>query len=87
MKIIHKYQLLNETHSINVPEGAEILSVQTQNNVPCIWMLINPKETKFDIRTFSMYGTGNTFNQDGKKYIGTVQLDGGSSVMHIFEKE
>ena len=85
MKIIHKYQLLNETHSINVPEGAEILSVQTQNNVPCIWMLINPKETMFDIRTFFMVGTGNCFNQEGK-YVGTVQLDGGSSVMHIFEK-
>lgn len=85
MKVIHKYQLLNETHSINVPEGAEILSVQTQNNVPCIWMLINPKETMFDIRTFFMVGTGNCFNQDGK-YIGTCQLDRGSCVMHIFEK-
>ena len=85
MKIIHKYQLLNETHSINVPEGAEILSVQTQNNVPCIWMLLNPKEAKFEIRTFVMRITGSTFNQEGK-YVGTVQLDGGSSVMHIFEK-
>jgi hypothetical protein len=86
MKIIHKYQLLNETHSINVPEGAEILSVQAQNNIPCIWMLLNPKETKFEIRTFCMRITGSCFNQERKKYIGTVQLDGGSSVMHIFEK-
>lgn len=68
--------------SIEVPIGAEILSLQMQDSRPCLWMLCDtdaPKETRF----FLFVGTGHSIEFEGN-YIGTLQTSGGL-VWHLFE--
>ena len=47
MKTIYKYELnLYGTTTLDLPIGAEILTVQIQFDKICIWALINPKNKK-----------------------------------------
>lgn len=60
---------------IVMPEGAEILTVQRQNEQPCLWAIVNPERNKED-RLFEIHGTGNPMEDEfsvGRKYIGTFQ--------------
>lgn len=86
MKSIYKYTLTPaEMQNIELPEGAEILTTQTQNGEICIWAMVNPDAKKV-IRTFTVIGTGwRIITESNLKYIGTVQLEGGALVFHVFE--
>lgn len=88
-KTIWKY-LLNVTDAQNVimPVGAEILTVQTQNESPCLWALVNPSETRTEGRNIEIFGTGHPIGYDmgvDRKYISSFQLMGGKLVYHAFE--
>jgi len=87
-KRIWKSELkIKENQIIEMPVNAEILTVQTQFRVPCIWALINPKEKK-ENRVIEIYDTGDDIhcNADiNRKYIGTFQLRCGSLIHHVFE--
>ena len=87
-KSIWKFKLsLDEQQIIKMPEGAEILTIQSQGNVPCIWALVEPDAPK-ENRCFEIIGTGDfiTFeNEIQKKYINTFQLHGGALIFHVFE--
>lgn len=88
MKSIWKYELLpNITNMIPVemPEGAEILTVQNQNGNACVWAMVNTEAMK-TTRVFEVYGTGHQLLPYEKKYIGTFQIDGGALVFHVFER-
>jgi hypothetical protein len=87
-KTIWKYELEAESlANFQMPIGAEILTVQVQNEKPCMWALVDEdKET--EQRCFEIIGTGHTMyrGEDLKRnYIGTFQLHGGSLVFHLFE--
>jgi hypothetical protein len=86
LKIIYKYKLETASvQNIEMPEGAEILCVQTQGKTPCIWALVDPS-VKLTKRTFEIFCTGNNIPDDvNRKYIGTYQLYGGEMVFHCFE--
>lgn len=86
MKTIYKYTLTTEEmQKIELPEGAEILSVLSQNEEVCMWAMVNPDADKV-IRTFAVIGTGwRLITEANLKYIGTVQLNGGKLVFHVFE--
>lgn len=88
-KSIYKYQLsVTDTQTIELPVGAEILTVQTQNEMPCLWALVNPNEIKKEIHVFEIFGTGNPVNYEigvSRRYISTFQLGGGQLVFHVFE--
>ena len=87
MKVIWKYEITeNSKISIEMPKDAEILDVQVQDSVPCIWALVEPKAEPIS-RMFEIFGTGHTM-QDvpyKRKYIGTFQLSGDRLVYHLFE--
>lgn len=88
-KIILKYQL-EEVYfqHIEMPKGAEILSVQVQRDIPCIWALVNP-ENDNEKRGFEIFGTGSLIQYDmgvERKYIGTIQRFGGNIIWHVFER-
>lgn len=90
MKAIHKYELdLGGNIGIYMPEGAEILSVQAQNNgtyeIPQIWALVDTNNP-LKKRSFQVFGTGHTIYPDPGPYIGTFQLMKGSLVFHVFEE-
>jgi hypothetical protein len=69
-----------------MPQDAKILCVQTQNDMPCIWAIVNEEAEPRENRLFHIYGTGHEIkNLENKKYVGTYQLQGGVLVFHVFE--
>lgn len=73
-------------NSFPMPKGAEILTVQMQGGVPCIWAVVNPAELRdfWETVTFQIIGTGWDFDTRHKrKYVGTVQ--DGPFVWHVFQ--
>ena len=87
MNYIFKYQLSEEvTQEIEMPEGAEILSMQVQHGVTCIWAKVD-KEKQAVRRRFIIVGTGWEVPAAATKFIGTFQLNGGAYVFHLFEDD
>ncbi|MEO9145089.1 MAG: hypothetical protein ABI237_05980 [Ginsengibacter sp.] len=84
MKRIFKYKLeMVLFQTVEMPQGAEILCIQMQNESPCIWALVEPNATVTE-RTFQMVGTGQDIGDYGeRKYLGTIQLN--VYVFHCFE--
>lgn len=87
-KTIWKYQLnITDTQNVMMPEGAEILTAQIQNGCGlCLWALVNPEAPK-QRREIEILGTGNPAPNANRRYISTVQMQGGNLVWHIFERE
>lgn len=83
MKAIWKYAI-NPLTTISIPEGARLLSVETQDNQPQLWALVDPTKAK-EQRTFRAVATGQDFEEEGHVYVGTVHINHGSLVFHIFE--
>lgn len=83
---IWKFELeTQQLHSIEMPEGGQVLTVQVQNEIPCIWVKVNPAKNK-EVRIFEVYGTGRVIPSEeiyDRKYIGTYQS--GEFVWHLFE--
>lgn len=84
MKAIWKYPLsLDSRQEILVPLGSKFLCVQVQNNIPTIWIMVNP-EAELMGQGFRIIGTGWKLNDaPSGMYLGTFQLDG--FVWHLFE--
>lgn len=86
MKTIHKYQLgITDVQAVRMPAGAEILSVQFQNESLCLWALVETTE-KNSARLIYVVGTGNPFPEGDFRFIGTVQQFGGKLIWHVFEQ-
>ena len=86
LKKIFKYQLeTTDVQQLEMPQGAEILCIQTQNGIPCIWALVEPNATVTK-RAFEIFGTNCNVPENAKrKYVGTYQLNNGGLVFHCFE--
>lgn len=84
-KQIWKFPLSSKDATVEMPEHAEILTVQAQGEIPCIWAIVNPDNEK-ELRHFEIYGTGHDLTASKKKYIGTFQVNGGAFVYHLFER-
>jgi hypothetical protein len=73
---------------IDMPEGAQILTVQIQFEQPCIWALVDPK-SKLKKKRFKLIGTGHPIEINDivdYRYVGTFQLMEGQLVFHLFER-
>jgi len=71
---------------LNLPDDANILCVQIQNNFPYIWAITKRGEEPNTNRVFKVYGTGHSLPDFPGNYIGTFQMNGGTFVFHIFEE-
>lgn len=83
---IWKYPLLAKTEQIiTIPQGARILTVQTQNGFPCLWAMVDQSKGKVR-RVVYTYGTGHPISTEycTMDYVGTFQLDNGGLVFHVF---
>jgi hypothetical protein len=81
---VWKYSLLcEENQHIDMPGQAEILCMQLQDHIPCLWALVDPKAA-FRTRVISVVGTGGDMENCPRKYIGTFQINNGY-VYHVFE--
>jgi len=87
MKRVFKYPLKAlEKQIVAIPLGAQILCAQVQHGNICLWAFVDPEESPQE-RTIRIFGTGHNVAMDlDLAYIGTVQVEGGSFVFHVFEE-
>ena len=86
MRTIWKFEIkMYGTTEIIMPIRAEVLTVQMQKGIPCIWVELNPRELEKQIRYFQWYGTGHPMPISHKRYIGTIQDAQGELVFHLYE--
>jgi hypothetical protein len=87
--VIYKYPLeVTDVQDIEIPYGSILLSIQTQNEKPCLWALIYNTQAKKEIIRLRTIGTGNPISKEDLypiNFIGTYQLGGGSFVGHVFQ--
>ena len=82
MKTIYKYSFeIEDSFSLILPYGFEILKVDIQNSVPCFWALIDDKNEVVNV-DFKIFGTGFSIKDDNLKYSGTIYQ--GPYVWHLF---
>lgn len=87
-KVIWKYPLSFGANFLHIPNGAEILSVQAQDNQPFLWALVDT-DNQEEMRQFQFFATGQDIYDIPNyalKYINTCQFDGGAFVFHLFER-
>ena len=85
MATIYKYTLEPGRTKLQMPQGAQVLTVQMQNGTPCLWAKVDPTRST-ELRIFDVYGTGHTMPDDPRlMYVATFQMDGGALVWHAFE--
>lgn len=87
MKSIWKFACRVETEfTVSMPSGAQILCVQVQNGIPCVWAICDVSAL-LTTRAFALFGTGHPFITDERfVYVGTFQLHDGGLVFHLFDR-
>jgi hypothetical protein len=96
---IYKYQLLDisnlQSHRIDVPRCFQAtvelpvcsarLKIDKQGpSQICLWAMVNPEETKKELRDYLFVMTGGPAPA-GAKYMNTLLFDDGAFVLHVFE--
>lgn len=85
MRNVWKYTLLPEC-TLEMPRGAQLLSVHVQGDDICLWALVDSSQP-LTPRHFVIFGTGHAIHDVELTYIGTVMMLGGALVFHVFERE
>lgn len=81
--VIYKYPVKPDV-SIEMPEGATILSCAVQHGQPLLWALVDPFAPK-EVRHFRAVATGEPFDPAGMQYVGAFHNVEGWMVFHLFE--
>lgn len=81
-KTIWKFPLAVEQRQwITVPNDAQVLSIDVQSGIPCLWMMLDPN-APMTARKIRCFGTGHDVDASHDQFIGTVLV--GSFVWHYF---
>ena len=84
-KVVWKYPVpVEDQFHIDMPEGAQVLTVQTQAGKPQIWALVDEENEPVHYG-FRILGTGHKCHTEVGKYVGSFQLAGGSFIFHLFQ--
>lgn len=86
MRTIYKYPIaapfLNE---LDLPVGAEVISVETVQDVICVYAIVDTDVRETEVHKFWIFGTGHPMPKELKaKFICTVLQD--IYVFHVFEE-
>ena len=85
---IYKWSLQDTAlQTLILPLGAQILTVQMQNDHPQLWALCEDQAVLTQpgqIRTIAIYETGSSLPDNPGAYIGTFQMQQGAVVCHVF---
>lgn len=86
--MIWKYLLeIVSEQIIKIPDRSTFLSIQIQNDIPTMWLKVDPDQIQID-ETIIMYGTGHEIKKEDFEFkthfIGTVQQ--GPLVWHYYHK-
>lgn len=86
--VIYKYPLkIEDIQTIRMPKGYEILSVQAQNDIPCLWAYVNADEKELEDVYIEIHGTGHPIENSlftSREFIDTFQMYDGKLVFHAF---
>lgn len=84
-QVVFKYVLpLRHASLVEMPLGADILSIQDQRGDLTLWALVNSNEQQTVVREFTVVGTGHLFKAHGHRHVASVQQ--GAYVWHVFER-
>ena len=85
MTEIWEYVLIaTDRQVIEMPKGAEVLSVQVQRDQLCLWVRVVPEAPLIE-KEIAIVGTGHPCGFEVDRFIGTVQMTSESLVFHVFE--
>lgn len=86
MKTIWKFPVdVSDRVALPMPRGAEILTIENQGGAVCIWALVD-SEAILVTRKLAFRGTGHPADGlDSSQYVGSVLLNGGALVFHLFD--
>lgn len=85
---IYKYLLeFQLRQAVELPIGAEILTVQLQDGKPHLWAMVDEHEKTTEHRSIRMFHTGEPAERCSR-YIATLQVRDGDDpwVAHVFEE-
>lgn len=84
---IYKYPIkVTDRQDVIIPLNAKILSLQVQENIPCIWALVDPEEKETRTVNLETFGTGHPIHSDmgvSREFVATYQIN--ELVFHVFE--
>jgi len=69
---------------LEMPVGAQMLTVQMQDDLLCLWALVDPNAPRASY-TFRIAGTGHNIEEEKLLYIGSVLLFNDTIVFHVFQ--
>jgi hypothetical protein len=84
MNTIYKYPLeITDVQTIDLPNGAEVLDVAVQDELPVLWALVDTEEITAPVEVYT-FGTGIPISTelDDLVHISTYQI--GGFVGHVF---
>ncbi|MEI6823792.1 MAG: hypothetical protein WCL51_17825 [Bacteroidota bacterium] len=89
IKVIWKYELkIKDVQDIEIPSGSILLSIQSQENHPMLWALVDETNKEKEIIRLRTICTGEEIMEEDfnpKDYLGTYQLNEGLFVGHVFQ--
>jgi hypothetical protein len=80
---VWKYDITEPDSALSMPVGAETLHVAEQRGRWCLWVRVDPTQRAEEVRRFRVVGTGHSHAEG--EYVGTLLMDGGALVFHVFE--
>lgn len=85
MKVIHKQELpIQDKVTLEFPSLPNIIAIDTQRGVPCIWYEIFTENVDNCIIDFYVVGTGNPLPKNANVHAATVLTDNDNLVWHIY---
>jgi hypothetical protein len=83
---IYKYPFeIKDEFIIEMPYDSKILNAFCQNDIPCMWALVNPQR-KLQKRKFTIIGTGHPIEETyNLEHISTFSQSDGKFIWHLFE--
>ena len=84
MQVIHKFPIYGGQLDIDLPVNFRVLTVMEQNEVPTVWIALDPRAIRLEKIRISEIPTGlESFDELRCEYIGTIQTQKGL-VWHYF---
>lgn len=84
MKRVYKYEIEALDITIQMPAEAQILHVAEQHGTMQLWAQIDPDRPLYP-RRFRTYGTGHDMPDNPGKFAGTMLVQDGNYVFHVYE--
>lgn len=84
-KSVWKYPVpIADYFVLEMPRGAEILYLDEQQKLLCLWALVQPGAAR-EKRAFRLAGTGHPILENNLDYVDSLVMLGGDLVFHLFE--